>query len=431
MVLLEKYKKNIFTDSLDYRWFEKYKRAASFQDYEYLISSRNWIVKQKELFLKDKIENPTLNYPKLDKINFGSQLKKLSSLKKTISKHEPNRLVKDVYIQKINEKIIELKMLEATRNNDDNLFLKYSKLLYGIPKKEIFLYTISQIHEMVKDKQESTHSPFDLLMKKYQFETNKKRINLIRKAALIAERPPILVVDNKKGTFEADKIRKAFKKALKEMGIHGFNVVIDAKGEYKDISVDQKNNIIIPRNRKASKRKLVSLINHEIGVHVQRKKNGEDSGLKLLSLGLDHYLKGEEGLAAYVGQRLAGFNDYSGLNGYFAVSLALGLDGEKRNFRDVFEILKDYYLLIISKKSDGREKRAKDLAWARSVRIFRGTTCKTPGACFTKDIVYREGNIGVWNVIRSNPKEEKRFFVGKYDPANRRHTLILDQLGII
>ena len=45
-------------------------------------------------------------------------------------------------------------------------------------------------------------------------------------------------------------------------------------------------------------------------------------------------------------------------------------------------------------------------------------------------MIYREGNIGVWDVIRNNPDEMTRFSVGKYDPSNSRHIYVLDQLGI-
>ena len=60
----------------------------------------------------------------------------------------------------------------------------------------------------------------------------------------------------------------------------------------------------------------------------------------------------------------------------------------------------------------------------------RSTDCKTPGTVFTKDIVYREGNIGVWELIRTSPNEMKRFNVGKFDPTNPRHLWILTELGI-
>jgi hypothetical protein len=75
-------------------------------------------------------------------------------------------------------------------------------------------------------------------------------------------------------------------------------------------------------------------------------------------------------------------------------------------------------------------KAAENSAWRQSLNAFKGTTCKTPGVCFTRDIVYRESNIGVWNVVKNNPEEIKRFSIGKYDPTNPRHIWILEQLGI-
>ena len=54
----------------------------------------------------------------------------------------------------------------------------------------------------------------------------------------------------------------------------------------------------------------------------------------------------------------------------------------------------------------------------------------TRGVCCTKDIVYREGNIGVWDVLGKNPQELVRLSVGKYDPANSRHVYMLEALGI-
>ncbi len=52
------------------------------------------------------------------------------------------------------------------------------------------------------------------------------------------------------------------------------------------------------------------------------------------------------------------------------------------------------------------------------------------GVCLTKDIIYRQGNIAVCQLLGKNPEELLRFSVEKYDPANPRHIWILDQLGI-
>ncbi len=113
--------------------------------------------------------------------------------------------------------------------------------------------------------------------------------------------------------------------------------------------------------------------------------------------------------------------------------MAYGLDGHPRDFRQVFEILKKYFYfknLISQKTPEEAIQLAKNNAWEICVRTFRGTTCHSPGVCFSKDIIYREGNIGVWDVIRENPEELTRFSVGKYNPANLRHIWVLNQLGI-
>ena len=46
-------------------------------------------------------------------------------------------------------------------------------------------------------------------------------------------------------------------------------------------------------------------------------------------------------------------NDFSGLEGHLAISLAMGLDGKQRDFRETYEILEKYFYFkaILAKKS--------------------------------------------------------------------------------
>lgn len=191
---------------------------------------------------------------------------------------------------------------------------------------------------------------------------------------------------------------------------------------------------MIPESRSLVKDKVTGLIVHEVGTHVARRINGERSRLKLLSIGLDRYEPGDEGVATMREQALSQkVDDFSGLDGHLAIGLALGLDGQPRDFRQVNEILGKYYLirnLLSGKTFTEAQEKANNSAWSRSVRTFRGTDCKTPGVCFTKDIIYRQGNIGAWEIIKKKPDEMARFNIGKYDPSNSRHLWILEQLGI-
>ncbi|HLD22020.1 MAG TPA: tyrosine/phenylalanine carboxypeptidase domain-containing protein, partial [Patescibacteria group bacterium] len=234
--------------------------------------------------------------------------------------------------------------------------------------------------------------------------------------------------------LNASEIRQAFEQAIQKLQLPGWQVIID-QGSSTRIRVSQKDKAVqIPASTNILAKELLPLIGHELKTHVGRRVNGKRSKLHLLALGLDRYLPGEEGIATFHEQALEEqVNDFDGFDGHFAISLAQGLDGKKKDFRDTFEILQKYYLFDQLSKGKSQEEattEANKLAYNRCIRTFRGSDCNTPGAVYTKDIVYREGNIGVWRVISTNEKEMVRFSVGKYDPANGRHVYMLDQVGI-
>lgn len=210
-------------------------------------------------------------------------------------------------------------------------------------------------------------------------------------------------------------------------------IIHDSK---KSISVNQeKKTINIPKNREMTVAELRKLILHEVGTHTERRTNGERTRFRLLGLGLDRVERAEEGIATARQQVLDdGISEVAGRMGYFSIGLAKGvLDNKPKNFREIYEIFRQYNLIKSIASGDTREAaelKAQDSGWHNAVRIFRGTDCATKGACFTKDIVYRDGNIATWEVISRNTPEMARFNIGKYDPANDRHLWILEQLNI-
>jgi hypothetical protein len=179
---------------------------------------------------------------------------------------------------------------------------------------------------------------------------------------------------------------------------------------------------------------VAGLVVHELGTHAARRMAGERSRLKLLALGLDRYEGGEEGVAKMREQMVKGvFEEFEGMVPHLAISLATGVDGKPRTFRETFDIVERVFAFNLAMDGapvEEAKKKARDQAYARCVRTYRGTDGQQAGFAFTKDIVYREGNIKVWDVIGKNPGEMMRFSVGKYDPSNPKHIWILDQLGI-
>jgi hypothetical protein len=210
---------------------------------------------------------------------------------------------------------------------------------------------------------------------------------------------------------------------------------IDSKGTRTAISVaPTARKVHLPSSEKLAMRrkkraltpkKVQALIAHEIGTHAVRAVNGERARVKILGAGLDRYVQGEEGLATYREQQENPVDDYAGLDGYFAIGLAKGLDdGTKKDFTQVFNRLVDYYLVT----EETTEKNAKELAWNCSMRVFRGTTGTVPGVVFSKDLAYRQGNIAHWNAVKNESLSGIDLDSGKFDPTNPRHVAFLENL---
>lgn len=444
---MDNFEKPPSSESLDAQWYERFKDAGSLAPYEYLNGDKAHREEEKRKFISGATENPTLDYPRIDKDRLLRDEEFLLLLKKDIKEQEENETVRQVYVWKINEKLAELRMLGTTIDGNMRRFRRYSEFVYGKPSLEIFAYTVQQLNAKVEacltsenpDVKEAAEElrkllPQDLPEVSIKELPSEDEIVLTRTQTL-QELGSLLnqKTEGEEKHYTAAKIRDIFETALNGLKAKGWKVVIDT-GSRTGISVDQEQKTIkIPESRELVFNKLQKLLFHEVGTHVARRLNGERSRLQLLGLGLDRYEKGEEGVATMREQVLEdGFKDFAGLEGHLAISLAKGLDGHPRDFRGVYEILEKYsYLKALASGKDKNKAllSAQKTAWNKTVRTFRGTNCATPGTCFTKDIAYREGNIGVWEVVKQNPAELLRFSVGKYDPANPRHILILTLLG--
>ena len=307
-------------------------------------------------------------------------------------------------------------MLKAVADRDMHRFLRYFEFVYDKPSSDVFSYTVCSIRSHVEKFQESKDQIIN------------QTANNLLKALPIMEQPVFSELPNQETVqyahtqtikelgdlinipFEDSKInaiqiQEAFKSALTYIDANEWKTLIDEESSQSSISTNQElQTIKIPESRSVTKNKLANLIVHEIGTHVARRINGERSSLKLLGLGLDRYEVGEEGIATMREQALNNkVDDFRGIEGQLAVGLGLGVDGQPRDFREVYEIMEKYYLfknLVAKKEFSDAQTKAQNSAWNRTVRTFRGTDCNTPGVCLTKDIIYSDGNIGIWNVIK-------------------------------
>lgn len=436
--------------AVDTRWYDRFIAIGSKSAYEYFADTKAARDSAKEKFLSDPTQNPTFEYPDINIEEILNREESLVKLKEEIANEEADETVKRAYTWKINEKIGECRLLRAAAEKNMKQFRLWTYFLYGGPSPELYTYTITDLHTQLTNDASSENTVLQDAAKKLQellpkppapdsvsetLPTNdvQTQVTNITKAWITDTLPTSDRPDA--DMYTSENIAELFEAALQSFQADDWKVVIDDTTSATGIRVSQeKKQVRIPQGRQVLFNKLRTLIAHEIGTHVARREAGERSKLKLLGIGLDRYESAEEGIATLREQVLTGpVKRFSGEVGHLAISLAKGLDGTKRDFKDVYSILQSYYYWFhISKGKNENQalESSQKSAWNRCVRTFRGTNANTPGVCFTKDIIYREGNAQIWKLLGSDPSAALQFNIGKFDPTNERHVMILSQLGI-
>lgn len=434
-------------EHLDEAWYSRLLDISALTDGQNFLGDAEYRKEQKRAFINGEIENPTLDYPFIDHSVLEEAEEKLVGLKKDVLEFEPHQIVRQAYRWTLNEKIAGIRRLQAGANGQVSRFQRYSEFMFGSPSPDIFNYTVHSLRSAAAEAtgsederlRDAARELLDALPEAQPFnpidlpdaETIKFACDQTR-----TEFSSMLDIPTDKDELDADGIKQGFDLALGELPESNWTAEIDENTSRNSISVRQgSRRVLIPKDRKMSEDKFRELVAEEIGTHVLRRINGERSRLKLLGLGLDRVGRAEEGISLTRQQAMHNeVKEYRGLDGYLAIGLAMGIDGQPRDFRGVYEILKKLYVFNNLREGQDIEKankNAQDRAWQRCIRTFRGTDCRTPGVSSRRDIFYRDGNIMIWDLIRKNPKSMSKFNLGKYDPTNPRHLWILEQLGIM
>ena len=383
---------------------------------------------ERDLFLANEIENPKFCYraqtPRVD------NLKKIDTFNQHLDKSKSHAVVIDLYKRKSEKQYSRNGLIAASLAGNDEVFYEESCELYGKPRMKYFSYVAKRVLELCH-KQKTKHPGSARRLSRVMAKITAPDSNI--DAGIL---PP--VVTNGRLIRSTNEVRDIFQATLDRCGIEGWTILIDVEGKQNRFSVNPATlTISIPSYEQLLARPklptdihIQALAEHEVGVHVRRAYEARQGKLRLLEVGLDSYLQGEEGVASYAQQQIEGADEYYGFDRYLASSLAVGIDGEPRDFRAVFSLMTDYYTLCL-KKNDEIDSAPFRAAWDVCVRIFRGTTGQTAGCIFTKDIVYMEGNIGIWNLLSEKPQVFESLFLGKYNPLLPRHVQTLQTLEIL
>ncbi|MCA9355263.1 DUF1704 domain-containing protein [Candidatus Kaiserbacteria bacterium] len=383
---------------------------------------------EREKFLNNEIENPHFTYsPQKSKVDY---LKLIEEFNQCLKDSDVPAVVVDLYQRKLEKQLHRNALIEASLAGDDHVFFERSSDIYGRPQKKYFSYVAKRLLTLCNE-QKSKYPVISRRLRKVVSKINQNGIDID-----VSMLPPL--VTNGRLIRSVDEVRSIFIETLSRCGIEGWIVSVDKAGTRGRFSVSpQSKTIHIPcesellsRPQSLTDHGVQALAEHEVGVHVRRSYEASKGPLRLLEIGLDNYLPGEEGLASYAQQQVEGADEFYGFDRYLAASLAVGMDGEVRDFRSVFSLMSDYYTLKFALE-DKTVSIPFQAAWDICVRIFRGTTGQTPGCIFTKDIVYMKGNIGIWNLLSERPKVFESLFIGKYNPLLSRHVKTLQTLDIL
>ena len=470
--------------ALDKERYEQLKDALHWDAYGFFNGDAKHRTAEFDKMLADKSGEyiPTLDYPDLEpgseqmqKIEHWSSI--LREARNEIREQNPQareimatgweenddpdeQTVVDVaYLLKINEKIAETELVKAAARGDMKSFERMSGFIYGEPSPEIFQWTVDRMRarmkaltsiyddpemhevaqELLADLPEKTGvktAEVFPLLDKDTFKSMQKDLEKQFDLALqLVERTePVLIdmpPDKRENYTISPQSQRDMVTSLLEAGAgpsYTAEIIPGRTGYFVNV---QKKVVEIPDKRELNLKDFRVKVIHEVLTHVYRRTKGTESDLMLLGVGLKGYDEGEEGVASFRERLARGEQKIFFLPiGHFAIGLARGVDGKKRNPRQVhrtlsnFLTLQNYYLGKGKKSIPEARKRADIVARGTTIRTFRGTDGKTPGVCLTKDIIYTEGRSKLYRKLKQLGGKataySRIFNWGKFDAGDSR-----------
>jgi hypothetical protein len=382
------------------------------------VSNQEEKLQQRKRFEKNEIRNPKLTHIKLKNYQVENIIKHFLESDILLAQL-PNEL-RRIYEIAIEDIILQQKILKASKTNDWESFTILNREYYGEINKDLWDYTIYQLDQfLIKSKnrkqalriRSSVNLEYDL--SKAQ-EVQKLLLapfpkNLKKNIYTLCLRE--LEIEDK-DEFSTKEMVKIFEKVLNLYNIKNWTVEIHPNYEGITISPDKKT-LYLPKDKSYTKERIEHLIPHEIGVHIQRSYLNQRNNYKILTTSKLSHME-EEGLAMIVEDAIFGSRNYGNL-GFLTVGLATGMDGTKRDFRDIYEFLIDYHSL----NDNQTQEKLKNKAWTRCIKTFMGTDYETRGVCFFRTKGYFEKGFLIRKHLFKKPEDLAFVIRNKYNFLNK------------
>lgn len=192
-----------------------------------------------------------------------------------------------------------------------------------------------------------------------------------------------------------------------------------------DVKVIEKRVVLPDTSKGMTRERLQCMVVHELGVHVLRAVAGASTDLGPMQTGFPGYYDSEEGLGVVMEQALKGKFEERGAPLYITAGLAYH---DNKNFRETYEA--KWRMSALTKCKEGSDvddaliEKAKNIAYAETRRIFRGTD-QLP---WFKDLAYYNGSTSMWKHLEAICGDYDKFqfvLMGKADSSNAEHFRVM------
>ncbi|MBL8158891.1 DUF1704 domain-containing protein [Candidatus Saccharibacteria bacterium] len=443
--------------ALDQRWFDRLLPlvGAAGEIYEPMLPPPAQLRTLRQQFeAADYDADVNLRVHLQDMERYRIQRSDLESLKYEIAGDEPDELVKEVYIRRIDELILNLDLLLAAAAHDNDTYHAINDTLFGMPDRRLFAAAADWLHFTMTGLsghdnaavQKAARHALTLLPQVppggpgrealLPDETLFQRVRAVHFQEdgyfdqLLAgvELPAAGEIEREQGDIVVRQI-------LRNLGADF--TIGDAVSRYWSMSYETLT-ILRPEIYSYDVVMFRGVIAHELGSHLLERLNGMRQPLRLLAVGLDGYEMANEG-RAYLREQIqfASINEASRqvtweniILRHFGVSLAMGLDGSKWTFSQLYRLLHAlFHAWELSRHPDDKkaaEHYAHDLAWALTIRLLNGTDGR--GGAYRKDTCYLMANTGYWRLAAEDVEHIFRGDGGKFNPFDPRHQQWLAEL---
>ncbi len=439
---------------LDWRWAERYAEIVRYDPFHWLSHAGPFTPDEQEEWTRldgvgeeerrkrleaiitqsrdreilaaiEEQREPRLRYPCIPIDEVRHKIDELDILAADVERHEPNVIVRRLYLDVIDEHQAYLKMIQATYAGDVQAFWHANRGIHAEPTPREMALVLSHVALLVEqgkqraDTAEVSEQVYQLLRDihaplEVRPETHPSRIAARELNQAPSRKPRVVAPQTVKRFFDA---------VMQEYGFDGWRTVVDATAN--DPRIEQLTQCLILPEKPLSVERVRTLLSHEIETHVFRAAAGAKSRLELLATGTRGFMATEEGLALYYDRETArvqekASEDFSpgSLFGTLATGLATGVLTSPLTFSGLYVFLEQFLflyrtLLGLDKDAQRGHTRSRDLARIRCLRTFRGVPDLTvAGIAYVKDALYLRGDQMITTAVQQDKKTLERLMVG-------------------